>query len=198
MADESPDIPDDLIAAAATGDEEAWRSLIARLSPRVFAIVRNHLRRRDDHEDVAQEVFAKIFLHLGQYRGRQPFGHWVSRIALNTCHDWLRRMQARPAVSWTDLHPEQAKLLERTLAGNDAAPDADPGLLRDFLERLLATLKPHEQIVIRLLDLEALSVHDVCDVTGWGSSKVKVTAMRARRKLAEQMQRLDPHIRPES
>ena len=56
---------------------------------------------------------------------------------------------------------------------------------------MIATLAPREQIVIRLLDLEQQSVQDVCNHTGWGASKVKVTAMRARRKLAEQMQRLE-------
>jgi RNA polymerase sigma-70 factor (ECF subfamily) len=196
MSDQSPVIRSELIAAAARGDESAWRSIIEQLSPRVFSIIGNHLRRRDDHEDVAQEVFTKIFVKLGQYRGRQPFSHWVSRITLNTCRDWLRRAQARPAVSWTDLHPDHAELLERTLAGDDPAPDENPALLHELLDRLIETLKPTEQIVIRLLDLEERPVQDVCDLTGWGASKVKVTAMRARRKLAEQMRRLDPDATP--
>ncbi len=193
MPDESPAITNDLLAAAARGDESAWRTIIDRLAPQVFAIIRNHLRRRDDHEDVAQEVFTKLFVHLGQFRGDQPFGHWVSRITLNTCRDWLRRAKARPAVSWSDLDPDHAELLDRTLADSAPAPDADPALLRDFLDRLIASLKPNEQIVIRLLDLEEKSVQDVCDLTGWGKSKVKVTAMRARRKLAEQVRRLESH-----
>jgi RNA polymerase sigma factor (sigma-70 family) len=197
MSDQSPSIRSELIAAASRGDEAAWREIIQELSPRVFSIIRNHLRRRDDHEDVAQEVFGKLFLRLGQYRGKQPFSHWVSRITLNTCRDWLRRGSARPAVSWTDLHPDQAELLERTLAGNEPAPDQNPALLRDFIDHLISTLNPNEQIVIRLLDLEERSVQDVCDLTGWGVSKVKVTAMRARRKLAAQMQRLDPDAKPE-
>jgi RNA polymerase sigma-70 factor (ECF subfamily) len=198
MSDEPPAIRSELIAAAARGDESAWREIIERLSPRVFSIIRNHLRRRDDHEDVAQEVFAKLFLRLGQFRGRQPFEHWVSRVALNTCRDWLRRGRARPAVSWSELPTDQAELLERTLATDGPAPDENPALLRDFLDRLIETLNPREQIVIRLLDLEQRSVQDVCDLTGWGASKVKVTAMRARRKLGEQLRLLDPDVHPES
>lgn len=198
MSDDSPAISSELIAAASRGDESAWRSIIELLTPRVFSIIRNHLRRRDDHEDVAQEVFTKVFVKLGQYRGRQPFSHWVSRITLNTCRDWLRRGQARPAVSWTDLHPDHAEMLERTLAGDESPPDENPALLHDFLDRLIETLNPSEQIVIRLLDLEGRSVQDVCDLTGWGASKVKVTAMRARRKLGEQVRILDPDAKPES
>jgi RNA polymerase sigma-70 factor (ECF subfamily) len=63
--------------------------------------------------------------------------------------------------------------------------------MHDLLDRLIATLNPREQIVIRLLDLEQRSVENACELTGWGTSKVKVTAMRARRKLAEQMQRIE-------
>ena len=198
MSDESPAISSELIAAAERGDESAWREIIHSLSPRIFSIIRNHLRRRDDHEDVAQEVFAKLFLRLGQYRGKQPFSHWVSRITLNTCRDWLRRGKVRPNVSWSDLHPDHAEMLERTLAGHEPSPDENPALLRDFIDHLISTLNPSEQIVIRLLDLEERSVQDVCDLTGWGVSKVKVTAMRARRKLAERMRRLDPDAEPES
>ena len=59
------------------------------------------------------------------------------------------------------------------------------------LEKLLATLKPRERTVIQLLDLEERTVQETCNLTGWGASKVKVTAMRARRKLREQLQRLE-------
>ncbi|MDB4412490.1 hypothetical protein N9170_03350 [Akkermansiaceae bacterium] len=64
--------------------------------------------------------------------------------------------------------------------------------MRELLNRLIATLNPREQIIIRLLDLEEKSVQNICDLTGWGSSKVKVTAMRARTKLADHFKKLDP------
>ena len=149
MSDDPPVISSRLIDAAARGDESAWREMIGALSPRVFSIIHNHLRRRDDHQDVAQEVFTKIFVKLGQYRGDRPFDHWVSRITLNTCRDWLRRSQARPAVSWSDLAPEQAELLDRTMASEGEAPADDPALLRDLLDKLIETLNPSEQIVDR-------------------------------------------------
>ena len=63
--------------------------------------------------------------------------------------------------------------------------------MRELLNRLIATLNPREQIVIRLLDLEEKSVAEICDLTGWGSSKVKVTAMRARKKLANHLKKLN-------
>jgi RNA polymerase sigma-70 factor (ECF subfamily) len=192
MGNELPEIPPELIAAARSGDEPAWRRLVELLYPTVAGIIRNHLRRVADREDVAQEVFVKIFLKLGQYSGTRPLDHWVARITLNTCHDWLRKLKARPQTSYSDLGDRQREILERTLAANQHDPDSDPNLLHDLLDRLLATLKPREQIVIRLLDLEQRSVQDACHLTGWGASMIKVTAMRARRKLADRLRRLEP------
>ena len=193
MANDASDIPQCLLDAARTGEEAAWRELVDLLYPLVAGIIRNHLRREADRDDVSQEVFVKIFANLGQYGGHQPFDHWVSRIALNACRDWLRRIAARPLTCHSDLTDDEREILERTLASDAPPPDESPAMLHDLLDRLIATLRPNEQIVIRLLDLEQRSVQDVCNLTGWGDSKVKVTAMRARRKLAEQMQRFEIH-----
>jgi RNA polymerase sigma-70 factor (ECF subfamily) len=190
--EESTNISPELLDAALHGDESAWRMLVERLYPLVAGIIRNHLRREADREDVAQEVFVKIFANLGQFQGRQPFDHWVSRIALNACHDWLRRIAARPMVSYSDLGDDERELIERTLATDEAGADEPHSMLHDLLERLISTLAPREQIVIRLLDMDGRSVAEACELTGWGASKIKVTAMRARIKLAEQMKRLEP------
>jgi RNA polymerase sigma-70 factor (ECF subfamily) len=196
MTEYAAQIPEAMLDAARRGDEMAWRQLVDALYPLVAGIIRNHLRRVADREDVAQEVFVKIFANLGQYGGRQPFDHWVSRITLNACHDWLRRIAARPLVTYSDLGEDEREILERTLAADTAAPDASPAMLHELLDRLIATLSPREQIVIRLLDLEQHSVEQVGNLTGWGASKIKVTAMRARRKLAEQMKKLEMPFAP--
>lgn len=192
MSDSANDINPSLLESALRGDDEAWRRLVEALYPLVAGIIRNHLRREADRDDVAQEVFVKIFSNLGQFQGRQPFDHWVSRITLNACHDWLRKIAARPMVSYSDLGDDEREVLERTLADDEPAGNEPHTMLHELLDRLIAALAPREQIVIRLLDLEGKSVAEVCDLTGWGASKVKVTAMRARNKLSEQMKRLEP------
>ena len=198
MVNDSLTISESLLDAARNGDELAWRELVDLLYPLVAGTVRNHLRREADRDDVAQEVFVKIFANLGQYAGRQPFDHWVSRITLNACRDWLRRIAARPLTCYCDLSEDEREILQRTLASDAPPPDETPAMLNDLLDRMIAALAPREQIAIRLLDLEQRSVQDVCNHTGWGTSKVKVTAMRARRKLAELMRRLEktPHPNP--
>ena len=192
MEPEPPTISKELLAAVKEGDESANRSLVEILYPAVRANVRNHLRKRADHDDVTQEIFLKIFLKIEQYRGPQPFDHWVSRIAVTTCYDWLRKQRVRPLVAYSDLSEPEVAVIENSLKATKAeTSNTQRELFSGLLEKLIATLKPREQIVIRLLDLEERSVREIEALTGWGSSKIKVTAMRARRKLAEQIKQLE-------
>ena len=183
----------DLLLRAEEGDEAAWREMVRRLYPQVAGIVRNHLRRHADHEDVVQEVFLKAFLKLNTFRGTQPFEHWISRISVTTCYDWLRKIKARPAVTHADLSEAERAVVERTLAGagGDEGGSDSREAMRELLNKLIGGLKPDQQVVIRLLDLEERSVREVSELTGFSESKVKVTAMRARRKLSELLQQLE-------
>jgi RNA polymerase sigma factor (sigma-70 family) len=182
------------LALVRNGDEAAARRLVEALYPKVVRIVRNHLPVTEDEEDLCQEVFMKLFSRLAQFRGDQPLDHWVSRIALNTCLDRLRRQKVRPIRSFSDFTGEEADFLQdamtaREFGENQAANS--PAATMEVVEKLLATLKPAEQLVVRLLDLEERSVAEICALTGWGASRVKVTAFRARRKLAATFKTLE-------
>jgi RNA polymerase sigma-70 factor (ECF subfamily) len=182
----------ELVERARGGDEDASDRLVELLYPLVSNTVRNHIRRSADHEDVVQEVFMKMFLNLGRYRGPSPFAHWVSRMTVNNCYDWLRKRRARPLRSFSDLSAEEAELVEQTLSGDFSGdPACQRDLLDGILDKLIQGLNPREQIVIRLLDLEELSVKEAQEVTGWSASKIKTNAMRARRKLALGVRRLE-------
>ena len=133
----------------------------------------------------------KIFAKLDRFRGDQPFPHWVARIAVNTCYDKLRQQRVRPEFRFADLSEDEALFVETTLTSASpeaAAPGRDGS---EVVEKLLATLNPVEQMVLRLLDLEQKSVKEIIDLTGWTASKIKVAAMRARRKLTETLKRLE-------
>ncbi len=198
MDDRQPHITPEILDAVRGGDQAVCCQVVDMLYPLVISIVRNHLPRTEAEEDLTQEIFMKMFSRMKQYSGKQPFEHWVSRIALNTCYDRLRRQKARRVASFTELGAEEAEFLDRTLLGERDQPQPREGgreLAFELLSKLFASLKPREQMVVRLLDLEEKSVAEVCELTGWGASRVRVTAMRARRKLGETLARLeaDPH-----
>jgi len=172
-------------------DPEASQELISELFPLVIKIVRGHLPRRMDPEDLAQIVFIKIFQKIEQYHGDAPFPHWVSRIAVNTCLNELRSEKARPELRWADLGEEQAQALERVLDRSSAASIDQDVATRDLADRLLETLPARDRLILTLLDLEERSVADVAEMTGSPEPVVKVRAFRARRKLRKEMERLE-------
>ena len=183
---DAADEPFDLVGCLSRvreNDQAAARALVDHLYPLVIRIVRAHLPRRMAEEDIAQDVFLKMFTRLAQFQGAVPFTHWVSRIALTTCIDHLRQQQRRPEFRWADLSENEAEVLDNVLTNeNDVAPD-DALEARELLDKLLAQLKPEDQMVIRLLDLEQKTIIENSALTCWNTSLVKVRAFRARRKL---------------
>lgn len=178
--------PDEPVTRAREGDEDAARELVERLNPLVMKIVRAHRTRRTAEEDLAQDVFARMFERLDQYEPRAgvPFEHWVARLAVRTCLDAGRAERRRPELRWSDLSEAEAGWLE-TLAddGRDPAAGAAASSARELVERLLEQLGPEDRLAIRLLDVEEKSVAEVSQWTGWSAVGVRVRAFRARQRL---------------
>jgi len=164
-------------------DQDAARALVDHLYPLVIRIVRSHLPRRVAEEDLAQEVFMKMFTRLGQYQGAVPFPHWVSRIAVTTCIDHLRAQKRRPEFRWADLSENEAAVLDAVMTSENDVPANDAMAAHELVHKLLDQLKPDDRMVIRLLDLEQKTIAEIGELTGWNTSLVKVRAFRARRKL---------------
>lgn len=171
------------------GDDIAARRMVELLGGHIRRIVLNRLPRRADPEDLMQEIFAKIFDRLGQFRGKVGFEHWAARVALTTCFDHLRRQKARPEVLWSELG-EDERLMLACSYGTDT-DHAEVRSARDLLERLLTRLPPGEAWLIRKIDLEQASLMEVCTVTGRPHGATRVRLLRARRKLKSLFVRLE-------
>ena len=171
-------------------DQAAARQLVEHLYPLVNRIVRSHLPRRVAVEDLAQDIFLKMFTRLEQYQGHVPFPHWVSRIAVTTCIDQLRAQQRRPEVRGADRSETEAEVLATVMTDERDARPGEALAARELVHKLLAQLKPDDQLVIQLLDLEQKTIAEISALTGWNQTLVKVRAFRARRKLQKLFQEL--------
>lgn len=170
-------------------DEAAARVLVERVQPLVEKLVRAHLPRNDDVEDLMQDVFLKLFSRLGQYRGQVPFEHWVSRVAVSTCIDRLRAQKRRPVTRWTDLSESEQRLVDSLAEEVPAGtPEQDAW---GIMEKLLASLSPTERLIITLADLERKTIREIGELTGWNSGVVRIRAFRARQKLKALYQELE-------
>src|ERR1017187_6105256 len=106
----------ELIAAVIQGDSASFEPLIVKYQPRVFATARRYARRESEVEDIVQEVFIKAFQKLNGFRGEAPFEHWLMRLAVRTCYDFLRGHQRNREVAFATKPQIAIALLEEALA----------------------------------------------------------------------------------
>lgn len=187
MRMERPDA--ELIAAVLTGDTASFEPLVAKYSPRIFATARRYARRESEVEDIVQEVWLKAFHKLSSFRGDAPFEHWLSRLAVRTCYDFLRGHQRNREASFTDLTEPESDWLERFVTAPETASDSSDAA-RHLVARLLEQMSPAGRLIITLLEIEDRSVKEIAELTGWSVPLVKVRAFRARAEMKKLLARL--------
>ncbi len=183
--------PDDsvLIARVLEGDAASFEPLVKKYQPRVFAAARRYARWQCEVEDIVQEVFLKAFQRLRTYRGEAPFEHWLMRLAVRVCFDFLRAHQRSRETSFTELDAGETGWLESAAAAPVNDQDhADAA--RELVGRLLELLSPQARLVITLLEIEGRSVKEISRLTGWSIPCVKIRAFRARAELKASLGKL--------
>jgi RNA polymerase sigma-70 factor (ECF subfamily) len=179
----------ELIAAVLRGDAASFEPLIVKYSPRVFATARRYARRESEVEDIVQEVWAKAFQKLPGFRGEAPFEHWLMRMAVRTCYDFLRQHQRNRETTFTELTEPENDWLGRFVAASSDVSD-ESSAARQLIERVLEMLSPAARLVITLLEIEDRSVKEIAELTGWSVPLVKVRAFRARAEMKKCLQRI--------
>jgi RNA polymerase sigma-70 factor (ECF subfamily) len=179
----------ELIAAVLGGDAASFEPLIEKYSPRVFATARRYARRESEVEDIVQEVWLKAYQKLGSFRGDAPFEHWLMRLAVRTCYDFLRAHQRNRESAFSDLSDPEESWLERFISQPESAQE-NADAAKQLIERILEQLSPPARLVITLLEIEDRSVKEIAQLTGWSVPLVKVRAFRARAEMRKLLARI--------
>lgn len=176
-------------------DERAFNELVTAYERRVYLLVLRMLGRRDEAEDMAQEVFVQVFKAIGQFRGESKLGTWIYRIAVNLCKNRSRYLLRRPG----ETDGEFELLIERMpVADAQGAAFADisrpdqavEGYQAErIVQRCISELEPDFREVLVLRDLEDLSYEDIAEVTGLAEGTVKSRIFRARALLKAKVER---------
>lgn len=179
----------ELIAAVLRGDAESFEPLVAKYSPRVFATARRYARRESEVEDIAQEVWVKAFQKLGSFRGEAPFEHWLMRLTVRTCYDFLRSHQRKRELSFSELSDSESDWLDRFVGQNDRGTE-EADAAKQLVQKILSQLSPAGRLIITLLEIEERSVKEIAALTGWSVPLVKVRAFRARAEMKKVLAKL--------
>ncbi len=179
-----------LVRRAQRGEVSAYEELVRKHQQRVMAVVGGILRRREDVEDVVQQVLIKAYFSLRRFDQRSAFGTWLHKIAVNECWDYLRKKRVRRLVYEADLSEEQSRLLDTVSerASGAARPREDAGRqteLRDLLERLLGELEEKDRLMLVLKEVEGFSVEELGQMMNLNVNTVKVRLFRARGRLTK-------------
>jgi RNA polymerase sigma-70 factor, ECF subfamily len=185
----------ELVRQAQKGTASAFEELVRRHQQRIMAVVGGILRRREDVEDVAQQVFLKAYVSIHRFDMRSAFSTWLYKIAVNECWDYLRKKKVRPLSYEADLSEEQARHVEQFVSsGGEANNPSERAELREIVERLLGELSDEDRMMLVLKESQGFAVEEIGSMLGLNVNTVKVRLFRARRKLVKSYRRrVGPH-----
>ena len=178
------------IRAVLDGETNRFEEIVIRHSPRLFGLVRKYSRRESDVADLVQDVFVRAYRRLDSWRGDAPFEHWLTRLTIHVCYDYLRQQRRRPEEPLADITDDETAWLEHHgQADHDTRDSA--AAARSLVEKVLTQLSPPSRMIIELLEIEDRSVKEISALLGWSVSVVKVRAFRARAEMRRIVELLD-------
>jgi RNA polymerase sigma-70 factor (ECF subfamily) len=179
----------DIKALWQSGERDAARerfgSLVTLLQRRALRVAYHYLRDAADADEVVQDAFVKVFLHIEQYREDLPFDVWFTRIVVNSCLDRLksRARQQRWIVS-TTTEDQDERPVEQVAATD---PSSEHRLLvRERWQQVadaVAGLPDRQRLVFTLSHVDERSAAEISAATGMSPATVRVHLFRALRKL---------------
>jgi RNA polymerase sigma-70 factor (ECF subfamily) len=192
----------DLINRCQQGDEQSFNELFRRYRSKVFSIVYHLIWNRDDVEDVAQNVFAKLYFSIRSYHFQGAFAVWVERVTVNQCFDYLRqKKRQKGAVELDAMSPEEANMTMQPTPARGLPNAEKAAISRQAARRLLTELSEEDRALLVLKEVEGASVQELSKIFKISESNVKIRLMRARHKLRaiyEKSQERVPSLSSES
>ncbi len=180
-----------LVRRVQVADQMAFREIVERYQSKVFSIIYGILRNHNDAEDIAQQVFTKVYFSIGSFDFRSSLLTWVYKITVNECYDYLRKRKVRRLVYESDFSQEDALRAEGSEQARDQRPSVEAAVAdRDLALKLLARLPELERTLLLLKEVEGHSVEELAEMTGINENTIKVKLFRARRKLVNVARRL--------
>lgn len=177
----------ELLQRIRAGATDEFAELVQRHQARVFAILHRYERDFQRVEDLAQETFLKAWRALEQFDARAPFEHWISRIAVRTALDHLRREKKhRNEIGLPELGDDVLDWLR----SGDEKSELDSRSAAEILELAMRELSPADRVIITLQEIEGRSMKEIAEVIGASGIAVRVRAVRARVKLKRALEKL--------
>ncbi len=173
----------ELIGQAQAGDDAAFNRIVTAYRKRILGTIARLIGRPEDVEDVAQEVFLRLFFSLDQLRTPEVFEPWLYRLTVNASYDYLRRQRRRNESRMADLSEQQVMLADAVAGGKQDTEQQRKGQVRELVEELLDTVSSEDRILLTLKEVEGLSLKELEKIYSVNENALKVRLFRARQRV---------------
>jgi RNA polymerase sigma-70 factor, ECF subfamily len=177
----------DLIQKAQQGDAGAFNQIVAAYRRRIMGTISHVIGRPEDVEDVAQEVFIRLYFSLGQLRTAEVFEPWLYRLTVNASYDYLRKSRRRVESRMADLSEQQVMMADAVAGSRAQTEESEKRRVRDTVQELLSTVSEEDRILLTLKEVEGLSLKELEKIYHVNENALKVRLFRARQRVLKKM-----------
>jgi RNA polymerase sigma-70 factor, ECF subfamily len=183
----------ELVDASLQGDSEAFAEIVKRYQHFVFNAIYHYLGSSADVEDVAQEVFLKLFRALDRYDTSRPLQAWIYRITANQCLDQGRKIKQRRVKNFSDLGEEEEERILRHHEGRQGAlSQVEAAESLRFLKTLMDGLSDKDRMAFVLREIEGLSYDELSQAMSTSVTAARIRISRVKKRLMEQLDEMLP------
>jgi RNA polymerase sigma-70 factor, ECF subfamily len=175
-------VEQEVIERARTGDAPAFNQLVLAYRKRILGTISRLIGRPEDVEDVAQEVFVRLYYSLDQLRTAEVFEPWLYRLTVNACYDYLRRAKRRGESRMADLSEQQVVQADAAAGGRQRAEDQQKTKTRELVDALFRHVSEEDRLLLTLKEVEGLSLKELEQIYGVNENALKVRLFRARQR----------------
>jgi RNA polymerase sigma-70 factor (ECF subfamily) len=172
----------ELIKRAQDGDSAAFNEVVLVYRKRVLGTISRLIARPEDVEDVAQEVFLRLYFSLDQLRTAEVFEPWLYRLTVNAAYDYLRKQRRRQEFRMSDLSEQQVVMADAVAGGKAEKNDQYHKKIRESVDALLGAVSEADRILLMLKEVDGLSLKELEKIYKVNENALKVRLFRARQR----------------
>ena len=173
----------ELIRRAQAGDNAAFNEIVTAYRKRILGTITRVIARPEDVEDVAQEVFLRLYFSLDQLRTAEVFEPWLYRLTVNAAYDYLRKQRRRPEFRMSDLSEQQVLMADAVAGGKVEHDEQYQKKIRESVDALLGAVSEQDRILLMLKEVEGLSLKELEKIYQVNENALKVRLFRARQRV---------------
>jgi RNA polymerase sigma-70 factor (ECF subfamily) len=173
----------ELIKRAQAGDNAAFNEVVLAYRKRILGTITRVIARPEDVEDVAQEVFLRLYFSLDQLRTPEVFEPWLYRLTVNAAYDYLRKQRRRPEFRMSDLSEQQVLMADAAAGGKVEHDQQYQKRIRESVDALLGAVSEQDRILLMMKEVEGLSLKELEKIYQVNENALKVRLFRARQRV---------------